>query len=384
MSSLAGAGIEGHIISRNRDGLPRFEKIATNFCVHRLRGYSNRFVNELVNIPAFFSPFWFSFVHRICKHYAIDLLLVRDLPLALTAIWVGRVIGKPVLMDMAENYPAMIEDTWLFRGPALQDIIIRNPRVLKRLEDYCLRRLNGIFAVSEHSRLRLLSKGVDPHKVRVIGNTPPIAVINSLVDFGFYRKIRDLSDFILLYVGGMEESRGLDTVIRALPYAKKNIPNLLFVIVGKGSSRGKLEDLTRHLKVVQNVLFTGWLDPKIIPSIIKASDVCIVPHYVTEHTQTTLPNKIFDYMAQKKPVVVTNSKSLTNIVVNSKCGMVYHHKNYRGLADLLINLDQPEFRRQLGEAGYRSIIDKYNWEFESMKLISAINLFKSLEKPLIF
>ena len=122
MNSLAAQGIEGHIISRNRNGAAPRERLRHNLYVHRLSGCHNPYLSGFINFPAFFSPFWIIKIVSIIRSTFSDLIIIRDLPLAPAALAAGKMTSLPVLMDMAENYPAMIKDTWRFRGPKLTDI----------------------------------------------------------------------------------------------------------------------------------------------------------------------------------------------------------------------------------------------------------------------
>ena len=82
----------------------------------------------------------------------------------------------PVIIDMAENYPAMIEDTWTFRGPNLFDYVIRNPMLLRKLEKWIIPRLDGVWVVSEASRRRVLEMTGERNPIWIVGNTPRLIV----------------------------------------------------------------------------------------------------------------------------------------------------------------------------------------------------------------
>jgi glycosyltransferase involved in cell wall biosynthesis len=370
-TSLSNNDIETHIISRNRDGLPIFEQLSNNLYVNRLFSSSSLTIRNLFNIPAFFSPVWLLKILSVINKCSVDLLIVRDLPLAPTALIAGKIAKLPVIMDMAENYPAMTSDTWKYRGPEPLDYLIRNPWLLRKLEQFVLPKLDAILVVSEQSGERVSKMCVDGNKIFIVGNTPRLDNIIKLKQ-NIISRFRSLSDFIILYVGGMEESRGLQTVIQALPLIIKSKPNALLCIVGKGTSETMLKDIANKLDVSRHVFFAGWQSQDDVPSIIAASDLCIVPHYVSEHIDTTVPNKIFDYMAQKKPVIVTNAKSLMHIVENNQCGKVYPDKDHIRLADVILELEDYSLRQTYGINGYNAVYNKFNWKIDEMNLFDAL------------
>lgn len=376
VSSLASNGYEMHIISMNRTGLPVEEKIGENIFVKRLPKGLGNFSRRLINFPAFFSPFWIATIFITVKKHRLKLIIVRDLPLAPAAFFVGKLLQIPVMMDMAENYPAMIQSTWRYRGPRFFDYFIRNPFLLKKMENWLLPRLDAFLVVSHASgeRVKTITK-VNEKPVWVVSNTPCLESSARLLPHPLVEQMRKHHGLILLYTGMVEAHRGLDTVIKAIPLVLKERINLLVVIVGRGSSESKLKSLAAELNVEQHVIFAGWVDSSFIPSIVGASDICIVPHYVTEHTDTTIPNKIFDYMAQTKPVIVTNSKTLKHIVESTNCGRIYKDDSPANLAKVIIELKCDSLRKKLGQEGYRAVQEKFNWEKDKKVLVNAVKLF---------
>lgn len=372
MNSLADHGIQGHIISRNDTRCVRNERLGKNLYVHRMPIFANRYINNIVNFPAFFSPIWLHQILSVVRNESCGLIIVRDLPLSPTALLAGKMASIPVLMDMAENYPAMIMDTWKYRGPKPIDRIVRNPWALMAMERLVIPKLNGILVVSKYSADRIMKVGCNRDRVWIVGNTPRLKNWTEHGKPHGSDSVRRLSDFIILYVGGLEETRGLETVIQALPIIINVIHNALFVIVGKGTSESKLKKLVTFMGVQEHVFFKGWVEPQMVPSVIAASDVCIVPHFVTEHTDTTIPNKIFDYMAQGKPVVATNAKSLKDIIESCHCGKVYHHVDHHNLANVIIALKDKDLRKRLGQSGYNALKTKYNWGLDEQTLLSAV------------
>lgn len=372
MESLAAKGIEGHIVSKNSDGLSRCVRLKDNLFIHRLPKGLGRIIRFMVNFPAFFSPIWLIVIIKTVIKYNINLIIVRDLPLAITAYWAGRLTKKPVVIDMAENYPAMIQDTWTYRGVKLIDYIIRNPKFLRKMEHWIIPKMNGALVVSLANKERLVNMGIKSAVIWIVSNTPNLSEIDNDYEHLLAKKVRERSSLILLYVGGLEESRGLETVIHALPMIKRIKTDILFMIIGKGTSEQRLKYLGKELDVADNMIFPGWIEHKYIYSLIRSADICIVPHYVSEHTDTTIPNKIFDYMVQKKPIVVTHSKSLSEIVNLTGCGRVYHDNCAKELANIILELRNPVLREKLGKAGYRAVQEKYNWGIDEQNLFNAV------------
>lgn len=372
--SLASHGIPTYVIARNRRGESRHERLQADITVHRLPAIGHPLLlRDLLNFPAFFSPVWLSQIRSVVRRTGAKLLIVRDLPLAPAALVVGRGAGIPVVLDMAENYPAMLEDTQRYRGRGLFDLVLRNPDAWRLIERFILPSWDAILVVSEHSADRLVALGAPREKIWVVGNTPRVDIA-ALAD-GW----RQDGTFRLTYVGGMEESRGLDVAVRAMVDVVKQIPEAQFIIVGRGTAEAGLKSLARDLHLADHIVFTGWVSPKQIPSIIGMADVCIVPHYVTEHTTTTIPNKIFDYMLQGKPVIVTDALAIRTIVESTGCGLIYHDTDPAALAAAVIALRADATRRQMGAAGRQAVLSRYNWTCDEKILLDVMRHFRIVE-----
>ncbi len=60
------------------------------------------------------------------------------------------------------------------------------------------------------------------------------------------------------------------------------------------------------LEQFSNIVFTGSQPYSELPAIMRAFDVCMVPHRVTPFTESLNPIKLWEYLAAGKPIVSTN------------------------------------------------------------------------------
>jgi len=376
------AGLMTHIVSRNRKGLAVQEEFLENVKIHRLTKGFGRISRSFANFPAFFSPIWLREIFRVAKVFEARVIMVRDLPLSPSAIFIGKILKIPVVIDMAENYPAMLDDAFKYRAKKFRDYLIRNPNFLGSMEKWVVRNVDGIIVVSEESENRILKlfRGGKRPPIWIVGNTPRLRQEDHSSQHPLIENIRKREGLHLLYVGGMETSRGLDIVIKALSYLlSQNFP-LHFIVVGEGESRNKLAGQLRTLGLEKNVMLTGYIEQKYISSIIRSCDICIIPHYVSEHTDTTIPNKIFDYMAQGKPVLATHARTLRNIVVGTRCGYIYKDSDSQALAKCILALSDAEKRKELGENGRSAVLTRFNWDVDKKNLLSAVDYFLNSSK----
>jgi glycosyltransferase involved in cell wall biosynthesis len=144
-------------------------------------------------------------------------------------------------------------------------------------------------------------------------------------------------------------------------------------LVGDGTERRKLEHLASSLELQSLVQFAGWVDFQRVWGYIADSTVCLIPHLRTEHTDTTLPNKLFDYMALGKPVVASDCRPLDRIIRETRCGSTFVSGSVADLqAALRKLLIDVEAQSTMGRNGQQAVREKYNWGVDEKVLLKVI------------
>ncbi len=102
--------------------------------------------------------------------------------------------------------------------------------------------------------------------------------------FGINQSLSDSveSDLTLVYTGGMDSHRGIDTAIRAMPTILTSVPTARIILVGDGAARRELEERSNQLALGDSVQFLGWQPRETIPSYIADADIGLIPHIKTE------------------------------------------------------------------------------------------------------
>jgi glycosyltransferase involved in cell wall biosynthesis len=366
---------EVHLVCRNSQRRARYE-YAKGLHIHRLPCLAEGFrgLNGLIGFPAFFNPLWIYEIWKTAKQTKADIIVVRDLPLAWTALGIGRLLGLPVVLDMAENYPAMIQDLWDYQGFSVVNFLVRNPGIIRTVERVSVRRCDHVVVVVEESRTRLISLGVEPARISLVINTPTserLANSSCVSGVGVSRGPQRLT---VLYLGLLEWARGIETAIRAIPLVRERLPEVRLVIVGSGRHEADFKQIAAELGLQDSVQFLGWLDYTKAIEVIKECDIGLVPHHATESWNTTIPNKLFDYMSMGKPVIVSDAKPTKRIVQEERCGMVFEDQNAEDLSRMILRLEDALVREEMGRNGRKAVTTKYNWAVDEERLLKALDL----------
>ena len=367
--SLSQAGHTVFLACNNYGEFEKHTEQVGEVAVRRLRPtFAWEVINRVLKFPIFCNPLWLIQLYGILRKNQIDALQVVDVPLAPAALLFGKLFRIPVIYDMWENYPAALktfaEGNWKTR-------LFKNYRVASWVERFSTVRADHVFVVVEEQRERLLSLGVSAERISVIGNT---VELEHFVGFGTDSETalhQHAESFKLFFVGNITRDRGLDQVVRALPLIIPQISNCKLFIGGSGEFLADIQKLVKELKVSDSVEFLGYLPFSEIPSHIAASDLCLIPHIDTEQMQTTVPNKLFQYMVFGKPVLVSSVRPLARIVRECSSGYVYEVDNVESLAKTVIDAAKDDKLSWHGEQGRKAVEEIYNWDETAKELISV-------------
>lgn len=304
---------------------------------------------------------------KLVKDLMPDAVHCHDLEVMPVGVRAKRALNIPLIFDMHENYPAMMRAIHPKKRLSMLSI---ETFFAKYYERRCCNLADRVIVVTEESRERLERIGIEGKKIWVISNTVDLKEISQGQENG--------SEFTIVYTGGFGPHRGLELPIKAMPKVIEKIPEAKLILVGDGSNMDDLKKLTSELGLEKNVEFPGWVDGESLKRYVRKAHVCIIPHKVSEHTNTTIPNKIFEYMAFKKPVIVTNARPMERIIRETNAGFVVKDDDYNAVADHIIKLHEPSLRKALGENGRKAIIEKYNWSLTSKELC---RMYRQLENP---
>jgi glycosyltransferase involved in cell wall biosynthesis len=375
--SLIEAGHSVDLVCRNQARRPRIEANG-RFTIRRLPAISRLLgpVHSLCNFPLPINPAWIASIANAIRNGHADLILVRDLPLALPAAVLGKIYRIPVVFDMAEHYPAMLEDRLRYTPTGTLGRVARHPGMARFIERTTLRFVDHTIVVVEESRDRLVKEGYPIEQLTVVSNTPRTDQWGS----GDMTPSQMASEgpIKLVYLGNLDGIRGLDVAIQALRILKDQGYGAHLTVIGDGPSLTSLRQMAIELGVDDRAEFVGRLsiqnDSSLarIKQIMGRSHVGLIPHYATEACNATIPNKLFDYMIMGLPVIVSDMKPTARIVHQEQCGEVFKDRDPTELARCVRALDRPAVRNAMGARGRMAISRRYHWGYDAKILVETL------------
>jgi glycosyltransferase involved in cell wall biosynthesis len=378
--ALTEAGMSVHLAARNRRWEAQVEALPEAL-THRLPEWRwiGRRADAVLQFPAFFNPRWIGLLSRIMRRERPEVILVRDLPLCPTAIWVGRWFGVPVVLDMAEHYAALTLNRWATGRQKAWDVAVRNPRWVAAVEDYCIRRVDHILVVVEESAARIVAKGAPRERIDVVSNTPPAArALQPRLDRPGSRRLE------LVHLGIHEVMRGILELIEAVKILRDQSVPVHATIIGSGRDAETFHARARELGLTSdNVTFTGYLrDHATALELVARADIGVLASRKCDEAESTIPNKLFDYMAAGLAVITSDVTPCARIVGETGAGEIFRAGDATDLAAAVRRLaENPDRRREAGLAGRRAIQGRYNWEHDSAVLRGVIDRVTAQRSP---
>ena len=263
-----------------------------------------------------------------------------------------KLLGAKVVLYLFEPMPELFQSNFHARDGSLQLKFIR------WIEKMSIRYADHVIVFSEAFYRVLTMRCLPPSKGSFIYSVPDDRILNC----GEYPpdEKRERNGFELLYHGTLLKRYGLQVLIQAIAILKEEIPNVHLEIIGEGEYRPALTDLVNRLGVQKQVCFRGYLPYARIPQAIRNADAGIVPILRNQHTNLTIPIKLFEYVAMKKPVIATRMDAVQSIFDDGSI-LFFESSDASQLVDRIVELYRSPLKRsQLIERAYHRY-QKIQW-----------------------
>jgi glycosyltransferase involved in cell wall biosynthesis len=347
---LSGKRMVGSIAGREEtvDGI-RVLRVATSRSMHR------GFAGQLLSFVTFAS----SSLIAAMRVRDVDVVLATTPPIfqAVTAWLVAAVRRRPLILEIRDLWPEFIIDMGKLKNP----VAIAFAR---RLERFLYARAGGFIVNSpayvgylerkgvERSRITLIPNGVSPEMFADDANVFEAArALRSRYRFG--------DKFLAMYAGAMGPANGLEPLLDAAA-ALRDDERIHIVLVGDGKVRKQLESAAEK-RGLTNVTFVGPQTKSDMRSFLYAADVCVATLRNIAMFRMTYPNKVFDYLAAARPVVLGIDGVIRDVVERAEGGVFVQPGDSRALADAIRELaNDPDRCREMGHRGRAYVQRHFN------------------------
>ena len=173
--------------------------------------------------------------------------------------------------------------------------------------------------------------------------------------------------FIVLYAGTLNKVTRVENLFFAANKLKDARNDIVFLIVGEGDEKEKLEEIMTKYNI-SNLILSPFPPRTFVPQIIFAADVCIVTLSPEPPYRATIPTKFFDYLACYKPQIGICEGELANLINTNKIGATVKDGEIEKLANTILHFKESPALLESMKNNASRVAQKYSLEFLSLEL----------------
>lgn len=359
------------------------ELASRNYEVEVLTAYPNRYNDLRISINDTFGPNVkitriknikqsnryiqrsFSYLEYFLKTYFLAKKKVKDVdiivatsPQILTG-FLGALLkkgNKPFILDIRDLWPdAMIDLGIATRKSPLY-------KFLKHIELYMYKKATSIIVNSpafiEH--------------IQKYSNKRIEVITNGLDDFIYQYFLEEKSkntqkerEIRVVYAGNL----GIGQDVKILTEIKEDVSkNFEFYLIGNGSQKGEIEKAIK-VKNIQNILVYSSKERKELLEFYRQADAFFVHLKDIPMYKKTIPSKVFEYVATKKPVIYGLNGVAKELMDELNAGYPFEAGNVKSLEATLIQLKKD--------------LEEGKWEYKDNGILKEKYLRSQLSKKFV-
>ena len=178
----------------------------------------------------------------------------------------------------------------------------------------------------------------------------------------------------LIFVGRLSREKGVDVLLRAMPFVVSHHPGARLVIAGDGPQRRNLERLVEVLGIENVVQFAGFLEPKALGRLYVDAGLVVLPTLWMENC----PVSILEAFAHGRAVVATRIGGVPELVDDGRTGIVFERGDDRELGYRLVELlSDPERITTIGRNAEASWSEEFTPDIHGRRLRAAYDAMVS-------
>ena len=302
--------------------------------------------NPLMLLLFLFNPFSFVVLKRVLKEYQPDIIhlhtmhqitpsvlfLLKKYPVVMTLHGPESFISKLLFWCMKPSYL-----NYFFEKQKLN--------IMGKISLY----FNHVQKVVYKLQLRNVDLFIAPSKYiqdAAKSDMSPIVHVPNFIELGTFHELKNT--YNLLFVGRLEKVKGIEFLIKAISFIINVFPQTTLTIVGDGSNKESLLNLTETLHLEKHIQFMGWVDNKNLDIYYERASIVVIPSVWPEN----FPTVCNEAMSRGRPVIGSNVGGISEIIDDEVNGYLVDPQCPEQIAEKVIKLFSEE--KLLKELGRRA------------------------------
>jgi len=217
-------------------------------------------------------------------------------------------------------------------------------------------------------------------------NDDEMVVIRGLIDTNRFcpegpKALTDDSHLKVIFVGRLEERKGVYQLVKAIPEVVKKCPNVRFYLIGNDtktaagskSVRAELEKELEKNGCSKYVVFTGPVPHASMPEYFRSSDIFVLPSLYDNAPLTCL-----EAISSGTALIGTSAGGMKEYVVNGESGTIVPPSDVPALANALIDLlSNEQKRKSYGAEARKRALELYDRKITASKTVELYQFAKA-------
>ena len=283
-------------------------------------------------------------------------------------------IGKKLANKFGTKFFFEVRDIWPLTLVELSSLTPAHPliRVMEYYEKFAYRNADKIISLLPAAKEHFVTQGMQTDKFAYLPNGIEIEDEESIpLPSSIDVKIPQ-EKFIIAYTGTIGLANNLGYLIEAAE-ALKEYTDIHFIILGQGGEKQELQNRVQKLGL-KNITFIEAVKKEMVRGFLEKIDIAFISLLPEKLFRFGVsPNKIFEYMYAKKPVIWAIEAG-NNLVKEAKCGVSVPLNNVSKLKESILELKvlSKEKREELGQNGYNFVNTHHSYRMLAEKLMKII------------
>ena len=184
-----------------------------------------------------------------------------------------------------------------------------------------------------------------------------------------------LPDDYLLYVGRLQEVKGVDVLLRAFVRVALERPGLGLLVIGYGEREGALREQARELGIADSIRFAGARPAVDVARALRGCRVCVVPsRRLASGREEGMPTVVAEALAAGAPLVATRTGGIANVIRDGETGWLCRENDAEALAAALLRALAPGAAAEVAARAQRAgeafdwsrVAERYREVFETI------------------
>ena len=330
-------------------------------------GYNSNFIGRIIG----YLSYTISALIKSIQLKKPDIIIITSpsIFVGISAILLSKIKKVPFVLEVRDLWPESAVATGVLNNKILLNILYW---LEYKLYKYCQKIVVLTPAFKENIEFRF------PEfigKIEIITNGADFSIMN--IANKKANRIREKFKWgdkkVFAYFGAHGVANDLMQVVEVAKRMKDN-KDVLFVLIGDGMQKKMLKEKAKKYQL-KNLQFIDSVAKSEVVDYIDAIDVGMAILKKTDTFKTVYPNKIFDYMSCKKPVLVTIDGITRKLIEEARCGFFSEPENlddFYTIVNKFIKLNNNELEI-LGKNGYSFVKKYFDREKLSIKYYQIIN-----------